>query len=397
MSASDRPRSALRRFLQNEASSGIILAVAAIIALVAANTPISDLYFHLVRLPLGIWRAHNMPGVLEDWVNDGLMAVFFLLIGLEIKRELYDGQLATWPRRALPAIAALSGMLVPAAIYLAVNLLPGGNLKGWGVPAATDIAFALGVLTLLGPRVPVSLKVFLTALAILDDLGAILIIALFYNTGLDWLALAGAGLVIFMMMVINRLHVVRVWPYVILAAILWWFVYKSGIHASMAGVAAAAMIPVRRTPTQPQSQRSPLHRLENGLQSWVAFGVLPLFAFVNAGVPLAAIGWEQLAAPAPAGVFLGLLIGKPVGVFGACWLAVRFGLAERPAGASWLQVYGVAVLCGVGFTMSLFIDILAFPNDPGVAEAVKAAILLASALAGAAGASVMWLAARRAR
>jgi NhaA family Na+:H+ antiporter len=334
-----------------------------------------------------------MPGKAEEWVNDGLMAIFFLLIGLEIKRELYDGQLSTWSRRALPGIAALSGMIVPALFYLAANVLPGGHPRGFGIPTATDIAFALGVLSLLGRRVPVSLKVFLTALAILDDLGAILIIAVFYNTGLQWMALAGAGLVLFMMMVLNRLHVIRLWPYMVLAAVLWWFVFQSGIHPTMAGVAAAMIIPVRRTPTQPSSERSPLHKLENGLQPWVAFGVLPLFAFVNAGVPLGAVGLEQLVSPAPIGVLIGLFFGKQIGVFAACWFAARYGLAERPAGASWLQVYGVALLCGVGFTMSLFIALLAFGTD---AEAVKAGILIASVLSAGAGAGVLYLAHRRA-
>lgn len=390
-----RAPSALRQFLRGEASAGLVLIAAAFVALIAANTPLSGLYFHLVRLPLGIWRVQNMPGVLEDWVNDGLMAIFFLLIGLEIKRELYDGQLSTWPRRALPGLAALGGMVAPAILYLAINLIPGGAPRGWGVPTATDIAFALGVLSLLGPRVPVSLKVFLTALAILDDLGAIVIIAIFYNHGFDWMAMLGAGLVLFMMLVIGRLHVVRVWPYALLAVVLWWFFYRAHVNATMAGVAAAMLIPVRRTPAQPQSERSPLHRMENGLQKWVAYGVLPLFAFVNAGVPLAAIGWRELVAPAPLGVLVALIVGKQAGVFAACWLAAKYGLAERPAGATWRQVHGVALLCGVGFTMSLFIALLAFPDDPGMTEGVKAAILLASVLSAGGGALALWQASKK--
>ncbi len=388
MTPSPRPRSALRRFLKSEASSGVALIGAMLIAMLAANSPLSETYLRALHTPLGRLTF-------QSWVNDGLMAVFFLVIGLEIKRELHDGQLASWSRRALPGLAALGGMLVPALLYLGINLVPGGSPKGWGIPAATDIAFALGVLSLLGSKVPVSLKIFLTALAILDDLGAIVIIAIFYNVGLDWMALAGAALVLFMMLVLNRLHVVRLWPYLILAAVLWWFVYRSGIHASLAGVAAAMLIPVKRTPAQPAFERSPLHRLENALAPWVAFGVLPLFAFANAGVSLGAIAWSDVFAPAPLGVALGLFLGKQAGVMAACYGAARFGLAERPHGASWLQVYGVALLCGVGFTMSLFISLLAFPHDPERIGAVKLGILTGSALSAVAGAGVLYFADRR--
>ncbi len=388
MTTAPRPRSALRKFLQSEASSGILLIGAAVIAMMIANSPLSEIYLAGLHKLIG-------PLTFQSWVNEALMAVFFLLIGLEIKRELYNGQLSSWPRRILPGLAALGGMIVPALIYLGVNLIQPGALKGWAIPAATDIAFALGVLSLLGSRVPVSLKIFLTALAILDDLGAILIIAIFYNAGLDWMALAGAGLVLFMMLVLNRLHVVRLWPYMILAAVLWWFVYKSGIHATIAGVAAAMLIPVKRTPAQPAAERSPLHRLENALEPWVGFLVLPLFAFVNAGVQLGSITPGDVVAPAPLGVALGLFVGKQIGVFAACYAAVRFGLAERPAGASWLQVHGVALLCGVGFTMSLFISLLAFPNDPERIGAVKLGILAGSILSAAVGAGVLYIAGRR--
>ena len=388
MTTAPRPRSALRKFLQSEASSGILLIGAAVIAMMIANSPLSEIYLAGLHKLIG-------PLTFQSWVNEALMAVFFLLIGLEIKRELYNGQLSSWPRRILPGLAALGGMIVPALIYLGVNLIQPGALKGWAIPAATDIAFALGVLSLLGSRVPVSLKIFLTALAILDDLGAILIIAIFYNAGLDWMARAGAGLVLFMMLVLNRLHVVRLWPYMILAAVLWWFVYKSGIHATIAGVAAAMLIPVKRTPAQPAAERSPLHRLENALEPWVGFLVLPLFAFVNAGVQLGSITPGDVVAPAPLGVALGLFVGKQIGVFAACYAAVRFGLAERPAGASWLQVHGVALLCGVGFTMSLFISLLAFPNDPERIGAVKLGILAGSILSAAVGAGVLYIAGRR--
>ena len=390
MTPAPRPRSALRRFLKSEASAGLVLIGAALIAMLAANSPLGELYLGGLHSLLG-------PMTFQGWVNDALMAVFFLLIGLEIKRELHDGQLSSWPRRALPGIAALGGMLVPALLYLGINLVPGGSPRGWGVPAATDIAFALGVLSLLGPRVPVSLKIFLTALAILDDLGAIVIVAIFYNAGLDWLAVAGAALVLFMMLVLNRLHVVRLWPYLVLAVVLWWFVYRSGVHASLAGVLAAMLIPVKRTPAQPELERSPLHRLENALSPWVAFGVLPLFAFANAGVALGAVAWTDIFAPAPLGVALGLFLGKQAGVLVACHAASRYGLAERPQGASWLQVYGVALLCGVGFTMSLFISLLAFPHDPERIGAVKLGILTGSVLSAAAGAGVLYFAHWRAR
>ena len=386
MSPLSRPRSALRTFIGGELSSGLVLMAAAVMAMIAANSPLADGYHDWLHAYLG-------PLSIEHWINDVLMAIFFLLVGLEIKREVTDGQLSTWPRRILPGVAAIGGMVVPVAIFLAFNLFSAeGTPRGWAVPAATDIAFALGVLSLLGRRVPVSLKIFLTALAIIDDLLAILIIAVFYSAGIDWMALAGAGLVLFMMWVANRLHVVRLWPYLILSAVLWWFVYHSGVHATLAGVAAALMIPVKRTPAMPDSAKSPLHRLEHGLQPWVAFIILPIFGFANAGVPVSELSPSHLIHPAPIGVALGLFLGKQIGVFAACLIAAKLKIAERPAGASWLQVYGVSVLCGVGFTISIFISLLAFPNAPDRIEAVKLGVLVGSLLSALVGAAVLYFA-----
>lgn len=364
---------------------------AAALALIVANSPLGPSYREAVHQTVGL---PVLKLTIEHWVNDGLMALFFLLVGLEIKRELVDGELSTWPRRALPGIAAVGGMIVPALIYLAFNLTSPETLRGWAIPAATDIAFALGVLALLGSRVPVSLKVFLTALAVLDDLGAIAIIALFYSSGLDWMALLGAGLTLFIMVVLNRLHVMRVWPYLILAAGLWWFMLHSGVHATIAGVAAAAAIPVKRTPGMPEARDSPLHVIEHAIQPFVAFLVLPVFGFVNAGVPLSSLDARAITGPAPLGVVAGLFLGKQIGVFAACALAARLKIAERPAGANWLQVYGVCLLCGVGFTMSLFIALLAFPNHPQLIDAVKLGVLAGSLLSALAGVGVLLLAGR---
>ena len=385
-----RAPTAIRAFIRSESTGGLVLMAAAAIAMIVANTPLADAYAEAVHLPIGRLTV-------EEWVNDGLMAIFFLLVGLEIKREVVDGELATWSRRMLPGVAALGGMIVPALIYLSLNAASPDTLRGWAVPAATDIAFALGVLSLLGRRVPVSLKVFLTALAILDDLGAILIIAVFYAGGLDWMALGGAALMAFMMMVLNRLHVMRLFPYLVLAAGLWWFMLHSGLHATLAGVIAAMAIPVKRTPAAPEARNSPLHILEHGLQPFVAFLILPIFGLVNAGVPLANLDGGALLGPAPLGVMLGLFAGKQVGVFASCWLVARLGWAERPSGASWLQVYGVAILCGVGFTMSLFIALLAFPNHPELINAVKLGVLVGSVVSALVGAGVLWLAARKAK
>ena len=385
---SRRPLSVLRSFLDSEAAGGLVLMAAAALALVVANSPLAPAYF-------GALHAHIGPLSVSHWINDGLMAVFFLFVGLEIKRELLDGQLSTWPRRALPGIAAAGGMAVPALIYAAFNWGDPATLRGWAIPSATDIAFALGVLSLLGPRVPASLKVFLAALAILDDLGAVAIIAVFYagDLSLPDLGLAAAALAA--LATLNRFGVSRLSPYMLVGALLWFFVLRSGVHATIAGVALALTIPLRLAPGRPDDVAgSPLHRLEHRLHGWVAFGIVPLFGFANAGVSFAGVTADALLAPLTLGVALGLLVGKLVGVFGAAALAIRAGLADVPMGASWSQLVGVALLCGIGFTMSLFIGLLAFADDPALQDEVKIGILLGSGLAGLLGWAVLRVAPR---
>ena len=374
-----RPHSALRGFLASEAAGGLTLMAAATLALLVANSPLAPGYFAVLGIEvLGLTILH--------WINDGLMAVFFMLVGLEIKREMVDGQLSTWPRRVLPGIAAAGGMIVPAAIYVAFNMSSPETLRGWAIPAATDIAFALGVLSLLGRRVPVSLKLFLTALAILDDLGAVAIIAAFYTADLSPWMLFSATVTLATLAVLNRCGVTRLAPYLVLAAVLWYFVLRSGVHATLAGVAVALTIPLRATPGRPDASDSPLHRLEHALQPWVAFCIVPMFGFANAGVSFAALNAGTLSSPVMVGVALGLFVGKQVGVFTFAWAAIRADLADLPANATWAQLYGVALLCGIGFTMSLFIGLLAFPASPDLTNATKVGVLagsLTSALCGA--------------
>jgi NhaA family Na+:H+ antiporter len=385
-----RPLSALRSFLQGEAAGGIMLMLVAALALAVANSPASGLYFGALKTyVLGLSVLH--------WINDALMAVFFLLVGLEIKREFLDGQLSTWSRRALPGIAALGGMVAPALIYLACNAGSPETLRGWAIPAATDIAFALGVLSLLGPRVPGSLKVFLTALAILDDLGAVVIIALFYTSGLSLPMLALAFATLAMLAAMNRAGVTRLTPYLVLGALLWAFVLKSGVHATLAGVALALTIPLRPSPAAPDDAKSPLHILEHALHPWVAFAIVPIFGFANAGVSFAGLGFSALAAPVPLGILLGLFLGKQLGVVGLGWAAIRAGLADLPAHASWGQFYGIALLCGIGFTMSLFVGLLAFPDSIALQDQTKIGVLAGSLLSGVAGFVVLRLSRREGR
>lgn len=380
---SRRPLSLFRAFLDSEASGGIVLMFTAALALIVANSPLAGIYFKALHIYIG-------PLSLSHWINDALMAAFFLLVGLEIKREMLDGQLATWPRRLLPGIAAAGGMLVPAIIYAMLNRDSGLALRGWAIPTATDIAFALGVLSLLGNRVPASLKIFLAALAIIDDLGAILIIAVFYTADLSVLDLVGAAVVLVALVVLNRRGVLLLWPYLLLGLILWVLVYRSGIHATLAGVALALTIPLRggegRADHLPSS---PLHRLEHALHGVVPFAIVPIFGFANAGVSFAGMSPASLVEPLTLGVAGGLVVGKLVGVFGAVALAVRLGVAALPAQASWSQVLGVALLCGIGFTMSLFIGLLAFADNEMLQNEVKLGILAGSIIAGSLGALVL--------
>lgn len=383
-----RAISAIRAFLATESAGGILLMVAAAAALATANSPIGAAYFHALHLEVaGLSLSH--------WINDGLMAFFFLLVGLEIKRETVDGELSTWSRRVLPGVAAFGGMLVPALIYVGLNLGSPGTLRGWAIPAATDIAFALGVLSLMGPRVaPASLKIFLAALAIIDDLGAILIIAIFYTDQLTVWALLGAGCVLALLVALNRLKIMRLTPYLLLGALLWWLMLKSGIHATLAGVALALAIPVGKSTEGHEDSHSPLHRLEHALNPWVAYAIVPIFGFANAGVSLGATGVAALVAPSALGAAAGLFLGKQLGVFGFSALAIRLGVASRPSGASWGQLYGVSLLCGVGFTMSLFINNLAF-RSAVLQDETKLGVLAGSILSALAGWAVLAVAARR--
>ncbi|GAA0675704.1 Na+/H+ antiporter NhaA [Sphingomonas insulae] len=384
-----RPRSAIRAFLQSGASGGIVLIVAALAALGIANSPLAAVYFAALQQHVG-------PLSVLHWINDGLMALFFLLVGLEIKRELVDGHLATWSDRALPTVAALSGMVLPALIYLAIAGSTPRLARGWAIPSATDIAFAIGVMALLGRRVPASLKLFLTTVAIVDDMGAVAVIAVAYTNAVSGPALLAAVLILGVMFVLNRLGIVRLWPYLLLGLLLWVAIWSSGIHATIAGVLTASLIPIRRSPGAPDARNSPLHRLEHALQSWVAYGIVPIFGFANAGVSMAGLGLGSLLAPLPLGVAAGLFVGKQVSVLGAVWAVARFGLARPPGGASWPQVYGTALLCGIGFTMSLFIAGLAFA-DPKLVDEVKVGILAGSLLSAVSGYVVLRFAGSRSR
>lgn len=372
--------SALRAFLSGEAAGGILLMAAAAVAMIIANSPIAASYSHILHLIIGPELTPKLgPMTVHLWINDGLMAIFFLLVGLEIKREFVDGHLSTWADRALPMVAAAAGMIVPAIIYLAVAGGDPALQRGWAIPAATDIAFAIGVLALLGSRAPASLKLFLTTVAIVDDMGAVAIIALFYTAELNISALTAAGGIWLIMMMLNRFRVNALWPYLILAALLWYATLLSGVHATIAGVMAAFAIPFRRTLAAPDAEDSALHRLEHALVKPVAFFIVPIFGFANAGVSFAGVNLAALIAPLPLGIAMGLFLGKQLGIFTSVWIVVKLGIAARPTHASWMQVYGVALLCGIGFTMSLFIGGLAFIG-PDQGDAVKIGVLMGSIL-----------------
>ncbi|HEY9546080.1 MAG TPA: Na+/H+ antiporter NhaA [Solimonas sp.] len=383
------PLQALRDFLGQESAGGMVLMAAAMLSLVVANSSLAQTYFD---------RLHHHLGGLSvlHWINDGLMTLFFLLVGLEIKREMLEGQLASWSQRILPGIAALGGMIVPALLYFAFARSDAVALRGWAIPMATDIAFALGVLALLGSRVPASLKVFLAVLAIIDDLGAIIVIALFYTEQLSFLALGGAALVLVVLVVLNRRGVTALWLYAVPGALLWLLVLKSGVHATLAGVMLALTVPLRTRDDNDRADRaSPLHRLEHGLHPWVAFLIIPIFGFANAGVSFAGMNLQTLMQPVPLGIAAGLFVGKQIGVFGFAWLAIKSGHAHLPAQASWRQLHGIALLCGIGFTMSLFIGGLAFGDGGELMRQTKLGVLAASVLSALIGVVLLRAAAPR--
>ncbi|MTI15538.1 Na+/H+ antiporter NhaA [Sansalvadorimonas verongulae] len=349
---------AIQRFLHKDTSVGILLIGAAALAMLAANTPLNKLYDMLLSVPITVAvGSFDISKPMLLWINDGLMALFFLLIGLEVKREFISGELSTPSQVVLPAVAAVGGMVVPALLYIALNYDNPVAIKGWAIPSATDIAFSLGVLALIGSRVPPALKIFLMALAIIDDLGAIIIIALFYTVDLSTLSIVLASMCLVVLFLFNRAGITRLGPYMFVGVIMWTCVLKSGVHATLAGVALAFTIPLRALN---EDGRSPLVELEHKLHSWVNFFILPIFAFANAGV---ALNWTQiqgLLEPSPLGVISGLFIGKQVGVFLFSAVVIKLGYARLPTGTNWLQIYGVSILCGIGFTMSLFIGSLAF-------------------------------------
>jgi Na+:H+ antiporter, NhaA family len=367
--------------IDKDAMPGLVLLMFGLLAIGLANSGLAGLYRSLLSTPVVFSiGAFAIDKPLLLWVNDGLMAVFFFLVGLEIKRELLQGELSSWRKASLPVIAALGGMIVPSLIYIGINIDNGDTLRGWAIPAATDIAFALGVLALLGSRVPIALKVFLLALAILDDLGAIVIIAVFYTADLSLASLAigvvGATVLIGM----NLAGVTRPSFYILIGIVIWAAVLKSGVHATLAGVLVAFTVPLRTRDRAP----SPLLDLEHGLKPWVAYCIMPAFAFANAGVALRGMSLADLFAPVPLGIALGLFIGKQVGVMAFSWLGVRFGICGLPQGTTWTQLYGVGLLAGIGFTMSLFIGTLAF-TDAEIANAVRLGVLSGSCLSGIVG------------
>jgi len=382
-----RPGNALTRFLASGSAGGVALALATVLALVASNTSWSDAYADFqetsATVSIGRWLVLEKPLVI--WINDLWMAIFFLLVGLEIKREWLAGELSSRRQALLPAVAAIGGMVVPALIYAAFNHGDEKALRGWAIPSATDIAFALGIVLLLGKRVPSSLRVFLTAVAVIDDLGAILLIAVFYTHGVSLPMLGAAGLGILVLIALNRARVARVDVYVVVGLAIWVCVLKSGVHATLAGVITALAIPLRSA-----DGGSPLQRLEHALHPWVSFLVLPMFAFANAGVSLEGVSFETLVEGVPLGIALGLVVGKALGIYGSGWLLFRRGTAELPAGASRRQFFGICTLCGIGFTMSLFIGGLAFEGfDDDYATRLRLGVLGGSLIAGTLGTALL--------
>jgi Na+:H+ antiporter, NhaA family len=384
----------ISRFLRLESAGGLVLIAAALVALAISNSPLAGAYRDVLSLPLEIRvGALELGKPLHLWIDDGLMAIFFLLVGLEIKREVMQGELSSVSQIGLPLAAAVAGMVVPAALYYWLNMDDPTAVHGWAIPMATDIAFALGIISLLGKRVPLTLKVFLTAIAIADDLGAILVIALVYtdNVSMQMLLLAGAATLALVALNICKVRALSAYAFV--GAFLWLFVLKSGIHATVAGVILAFTIPLK---IEEPAQQSPLVRLEHGLHPWVAFGVLPILAFANAGVALAGVSVATLVEPLPLGIMTGLVVGKVVGVFGASAILIKLGLARLPEESSWISLLGIAALCGIGFTMSLFIGGLAFEAaGEHHMQGVRLGVMCGSLISGTAGALFLVLGAKR--
>lgn len=383
-------RKPLHQFFRLEAAGGLSLMIATALALIAANSSLSVQYNLLLQIPFEIrLGVFGISKPLLLWINDGLMALFFFLVGMELKREVVQGHLSSARQASLPAFAALGGMLVPAAFYVALNRGDSMAMGGWAIPTATDIAFALGVLSLLGKRVPTALKAFLLSVAIFDDLGAIIVIALFYTAKLSVLSLGVAAVLLIGLFCLNRFGITRPTAYFLLGVPLWVAVLKSGVHATLAGVVLAMFIPLRSSAAHPTTE-SLLARLEHALHPWVAFGVLPIFAFANAGVSVFKLSISEVFHPVPLGIITGLLFGKLIGIMAMSSLAVRLGIASRPDGVSWWQLFGVALLCGIGFTMSLFIASLAFEQGGAAYLGLERfGILIGSLISGSLGYAVL--------
>lgn len=384
--------SVLSRILPKEALPGLLLMASMAVALIVANSGLAPAYEQLLALKAQVSVGNfSIAKPLLLWINDGFMAVFFFLVGLELKREIMAGELSDRKKVVLPLIAAAGGIAIPAIIYALINKDDPAALRGWAIPAATDIAFALGVLALLGSRIPLALKIFLASIAVIDDLAAIIIIAVFYTSELSTGSLLLALLFLSWLFILNRMGVTAKTPYLILSVALWVAVLKSGVHATLAGVAVAAFIPYRPVKGAPEGSPTLLEDLEHQVQPWVAYGVLPLFAFANAGLPLGDLTLGALFEPVPLGIALGLFLGKQIGVFCMSWLAVKGGLARLPDGVNWRQIYGVSLLCGIGFTMSLFIGSLAFEQNGGEGSAFdeRLGILVGSLFSAVAGTVVL--------
>jgi NhaA family Na+:H+ antiporter len=364
-------------FFQLEAASGLVLLIAAIIALVISNSNLSELYFNTLEqyLFIGV-NNFGLKLSVHHWINDLLMAVFFFFVTLEIKREFIQGELSNLKKALLPIIGAVGGMVIPALVYVSINLGNSETLNGWAIPSATDIAFSLGILSLLGSRVPISLKIFLTALAIIDDLGAILIIAFFYSGDLSISYLSLILISYILLLILNKFGIKKFIPYLIIGSFMWFFTYKSGIHATIAGVLLASTIPHRAK----EKDFSLLIKLEHAISPYVAFIIMPIFAFANAGVNLTGLSFSSLLAPVPLGILLGLFVGKQVGVMVISYLAVKLGAAQMPDKSNWLSLYGVSILTGIGFTMSLFVGNLAFVENTQYMDGVKIGVLSGSLL-----------------